>query len=155
MFGVMSCGKLFSLNVKCHFIYINNYCFFLHISVRVSVANGLFKYLFFYHSPCDKYHWYAYPNSDAGQWNIVNVAVKLDYLTVLKLNSQVLLGKKWYMHKISLKMQLRPQLVKSLVIVIFFWNQDRDAVIINYWLLLYSYFTGKSGSQIIVSALMS
>ena len=43
---------------------------------------------------------------------------------------------------------LRPQLVKSLVIVIYFFETEmRDAVIINYWLLLCSYSTGKNGTD--------
>ena len=45
---------------------------------------------------------------------------------------------------------IRPQFIKRLVIVIYFFETEiRDAVIINYWLLLYSYSTGKNGSQII------
>ena len=45
---------------------------------------------------------------------------------------------------------LRLQLVKNLIIVIYFFETEmRDAVIINYWLLLYSYSTEKNGSQII------
>ena len=51
---------------------------------------------------------------------------------------------------------VRPQLVKSLVIVIHFCKTEmHDAVIINYWLLLYSYSTGKNGSQIIGLTLIS
>ena len=45
---------------------------------------------------------------------------------------------------------LWPQLVKSLVILThFFETKMCDAIIINYWLLLHNYSTGKSGSQII------
>ena len=51
---------------------------------------------------------------------------------------------------------VRSQLVKSLVIVIHFCKTEmHDAVIINYWLLLYSYSTGKNGSQIIGLTLIS
>ena len=50
----------------------------------------------------------------------------------------------------------RLQLVKCLVIVIYFFETEmRNAVIIYYELLLYSCSTGKSGSQIIGATLMS
>ena len=40
---------------------------------------------------------------------------------------------------------IRPQLVKSLVIVIYFFETAKlDAVIINCWLLVYSYSSGKT-----------
>ena len=52
-------------------------------------------------------------------------------------------------------MLIRLQLVKSLAIIIYFCETKmRDAVIINYWLLLYSCSTGKSGNQIIKPTLM-
>ena len=52
---------------------------------------------------------------------------------------------------------LRPQLVKSLVIVIYFFKfKMRNAIIVNYKILfLYNYSTEKSGSQIIELTLMS
>ena len=50
----------------------------------------------------------------------------------------------------------RPQLVKSLVIVIYFFKTKmRDAANINYWLLLYSYSKRKNGCQIIGLTLIS
>ena len=51
--------------------------------------------------------------------------------------------------------KIRLELNKSLVIVIYFFDTEMcNAVIINYWLLLYSYSTGKNSSQIIGLALI-
>ena len=52
------------------------------------------------------------------------------------------------MQFLSVFVNIRPWLVKSWVIVIYFFEIEmRDAVIINNLLLLYSYSTGKSGVE--------
>ena len=50
-----------------------------------------------------------------------------------------------HLRNVLLKIMIRPQLVKSLVIVIYFFETAKlDAVIINCWLLVYSYSSGKT-----------